>query len=156
MVMPQKPRPLHRRGCDRKLPFLRPKVLASHYEMENIVKKNLSFTEDAFVSRPKTRGDCQCSQRPCPWVGCRYHLYLEVTESGSLLFRFPHLKLWELKETCALDVAERGEKKVLEEIGLLMNLTRERVRQIEKVALKKFYERLETTNFRKTSEKEKS
>ena len=37
---------------------------------------------------------------------------------------------WDLAETCSLDVAERGGCS-LKEVGLLMNLTRERVRQVE-------------------------
>lgn len=33
------------------------------------------------VPRPTTRGDCGQEARPCPWVGCRHHLALEVAES---------------------------------------------------------------------------
>ena len=44
-------------------------------------------------------------------------------------------------ETCALDVADRG-RSSLDEIGQLMGLTRERIRQIEVVALRKMHKRL--------------
>lgn len=30
------------------------------------------------IPRPKTRGDCLDEARPCPWVGCDFHLLLEV------------------------------------------------------------------------------
>lgn len=30
------------------------------------------------VPRPKTRAACRAEARPCPWVGCRHHLLLEV------------------------------------------------------------------------------
>lgn len=30
------------------------------------------------VPRPQTRLECQLEARPCPWVGCRHHLLLEV------------------------------------------------------------------------------
>ncbi len=30
------------------------------------------------IPRPRTRGDCLAEARPCPWVGCRYHLLLDV------------------------------------------------------------------------------
>ena len=33
------------------------------------------------LPRPTTRGDCGQEARPCPWVGCRHHLLLEVAES---------------------------------------------------------------------------
>jgi hypothetical protein len=81
--------------------------------------------------RPATRASCKCSARPCPFVSCKYHLYLDVNpETGSIKLNFPHLEVWEMQETCALDVAERGGI-TLEEVGEIMNLTRERIRQVE-------------------------
>jgi DNA-directed RNA polymerase sigma subunit (sigma70/sigma32) len=47
---------------------------------------------------------------------------------------FPDKEPWELPETCALDVADRGGV-TLEEVGGWLNLTRERVRQLEVHAL---------------------
>jgi hypothetical protein len=85
--------------------------------------------------RPKTRGDCRDGERPCPFVSCRYHLYLVINPmTGSIKINFPDKNLEDLRETCALDVAEGGTL-TLEEIGDLLNLTRERVRQIENMAL---------------------
>jgi hypothetical protein len=87
--------------------------------------------------RPLYRGDCVDGPRPCPWVGCRYHLFLDETGAvGSLKFNHPDREPDELDETCALDVADRGGA-TLDEIGELMNITRERVRQIETIALTK-------------------
>jgi len=64
-------------------------------------------------------------------VSCRHHLYLEVDEEGGgIKLNFPDLEVWELPETCALDVADRGGV-TLEEVGGYLNLTRERVRQLE-------------------------
>jgi DNA-directed RNA polymerase sigma subunit (sigma70/sigma32) len=50
--------------------------------------------------------------------------------TGAITINFPDREPWELEETCALDVAERGGE-TLERIGELINLTRERVRQLE-------------------------
>ncbi len=82
--------------------------------------------------RPATRADCQqLEQRPCPWVACKFHLYLDVNpETGSIKLNFPDLEPWELPHTCSLDVAEKGGI-TLEEVGEIMNLTRERIRQVE-------------------------
>src|SRR5258708_4995108 len=81
--------------------------------------------------RPKTRAECAGQARPCPWVACKHHLYLDVNpRTGSIKLNFPELEPWELEHTCALDVAENGSK-TLEEIGEITNLTRERVRQVE-------------------------
>ena len=81
--------------------------------------------------RPRTRAECSQEQRPCPWVSCKHHLYLDINpETGSIKINFPELEPWELKNTCALDVAEKGGI-TLEEVGEIMNLTRERIRQVE-------------------------
>jgi hypothetical protein len=86
-------------------------------------------------ARPKTRGDCVDGPRPCPWVGCRHHLYLEVSEAtGRIKVAFPGAKPWHLAESCSLDVADRGEH-LLRDVGLVLNLTRERARQITDTAL---------------------
>jgi hypothetical protein len=84
------------------------------------------------IPRPRTREECSDPElRPCPWVACKHHLYLDINpETGSIKINFPDLEPWELKNSCALDVAERGGI-TLEEVGLIMNLTRERIRQVE-------------------------
>ncbi|MBA3394851.1 MAG: DNA-binding protein [Deltaproteobacteria bacterium] len=83
------------------------------------------------IDRPKTRAECGAEARPCPWVACKHHLYLDINpETGSIKINFPDLEVWELRDTCALDVAERGGI-TLDEVGLVTNLTRERIRQLE-------------------------
>lgn len=83
------------------------------------------------IPRPQTWGECREQARPCPWVGCKHHIYLDVdAETGSVKLNFPHLEVWELRETCSLDVAERGGV-TLEDLGALLNVTRERARQLE-------------------------
>lgn len=87
--------------------------------------------------RPKTRGDCRDAVRPCPRVSCKHHLYLDVNpETGTITFNFPDLEPWELSNSCSLDITERGAI-TLEEVGVVMNLTRERIRQIECAGLLK-------------------
>ena len=98
----------------------------------------LAELDAAAIERPRTRHEClqgDNAERPCPFVSCEYHLYLDVDEEhGSIKENFPDLEVWEMPETCALDVADRGGV-VLEELGALMNLTRERIRQVETKAL---------------------
>lgn len=45
---------------------------------------DLELETEPGPRRPRTRGDCEDGPRPCPWVGCRYNLMLEVTEAGGL------------------------------------------------------------------------
>ncbi len=87
--------------------------------------------------RPVVRGECVGAPRPCPYVGCRYHLYLDVhPRTGSIKYNFPHLEPHELPYSCALDVADLGGL-TLENVGELTNLTRERIRQVETMARNK-------------------
>ena len=83
------------------------------------------------IERPTNRSECKEEMRPCPWVACKHHLYLDINpETGSIKINFPELEPWEMSHTCALDVAEKGGI-TLEEVGEIMNLTRERIRQVE-------------------------
>ena len=87
--------------------------------------------------RPRKRSECLEMERPCLFVSCRFHLYLDVNpETGSLKENFPGKEPWELEQTCALDVSDRGGI-TLEEVGSIMNLTRERIRQVEVRGLEK-------------------
>jgi len=92
------------------------------------------------VRRPRTRGDCIDGVRPCPWVSCKWHLYLDVSPTGALKLNQPQRNPWELEETCVLDVAARGGE-TLERVGRLVGLTRERVRQLEEIATGKLRRR---------------
>ena len=90
----------------------------------------LLFPERGYW-RPLTRGDCSQVPRPCPYVGCKYHLYLDVQDSGNLRLGFDG-EPWEMAESCALDVADNNPDGItLEETGKILGLTRERVRQLE-------------------------
>lgn len=80
--------------------------------------------------RPTTRGECVDEPRPCPWAMCKYHLYLDVGDNGSIKFNFPDLSPAEMRYTCSLDIADQGGA-TLSEIGDIMNLSRERIRQLE-------------------------
>ena len=86
---------------------------------------------------PKVRSECVEGARPCPFVSCTHHLYLDVSaRTGAIKVNFPDLDPWEMSETCALDVSDRGGT-TLEEVGAIMNLTRERIRQVEVKGLAK-------------------
>ncbi|MEM9462528.1 MAG: sigma factor-like helix-turn-helix DNA-binding protein [Myxococcota bacterium] len=90
--------------------------------------------------RPKNRGECANVARPCPYVSCKYHLYIDVNpNTGSIKVNFPEREVWELKQSCALDVAQQGGI-TLEEVGEILNLTRERIRQVEVRGLMKLRE----------------
>lgn len=110
----------------------------SEYDRDSLAKECLGLEEEDAgdvagddIPRPRTRSEC--TVRPCPWVGCRHHLAIDVSYIGSLKVN-RHLELEQLEHTCSLDVAEQG-CATLREVGTILNMTRERVRQIETRAL---------------------
>jgi hypothetical protein len=87
--------------------------------------------------RPESREECVDGPRPCPFVSCKHHLFIDVSpRTGAIKLNFPDLEVWDMGESCALDVADRGGT-TLEDVGAIMNLTRERIRQVEVKALAK-------------------
>ena len=96
----------------------------------------LLYPENGYW-KPRTRAECADGARPCPFVSCKHHLFVDVSaKTGAIKLNFPDLDVWEMNESCALDVADRGGT-TLEDVGAIMNLTRERIRQVEVKALAK-------------------
>jgi hypothetical protein len=117
---------------------LRAKRLTAEERAE--VREIEASLAEVIALRPVVRGDCQGGERPCAFVSCRWHLYLDVSPSThSIKVNFPHLEVWEMPETCALDVADRAGK-TLEDVGEVANLTRERIRQLEDETLARLRE----------------
>lgn len=82
---------------------------------------------------PRTRGDCVDGPRPCPHYRCRHNLVVEVTKGGGIRTNFDPEAEPE-RPSCALDVADRGPHSY-EEVGVVMGVTKERIRQLEERAL---------------------
>ena len=92
--------------------------------------------------------DRDCPRGPCPRVGCRHHVYLEVKGDRTIL-NWPGRHVDELEETCSLRAAraaairrqesERHDAPAMSypEVGRLLNLTAETIRIDEKNALAK-------------------
>jgi DNA-binding CsgD family transcriptional regulator len=79
-------------------------------------------------------GGYAVAPRPCAETSCRYHLAHDLGPGRGR--RAPRMPIETMKDTCALDVAELGGQ-TLEEVASRLNITRERVRQIEEKALAK-------------------
>ncbi len=100
---------------------------------------------DEGLSDGKVPGSLACGHRvtevplrsrPCVFAACKYSLYLDVSETGSIILNFPHLEPGQMPadRSCALDLSDRGAM-TLEEVAVVTNLTRERIRQVELKAL---------------------
>lgn len=95
------------------------------------MRSGVELLDEPVVRRPRWRSECDL--RPCPYISCRYNLCADVSHAGGLqVWRDPT----DGGETCALDVAARGSL-TLDAVGKLLDVTRERVRQIETRALVK-------------------
>lgn len=90
--------------------------------------------------RPRTREQCLSIPRPCPFVGCRHHLLLEVAADGRIFKNFDFdeddewsvaVALVDMPETCSRDVAERGS---LDQraIAVVLNTTQQNVSLAER------------------------
>jgi len=116
-------------------------VRARTISVKRLTKRDLKLGRELYpdtgYSRPKVRGDCKSGVRPCPYVTCKHNLYLDVSEkTGSITLNFPDLEVSEMSESCVLDVSDASGQ-TLEYVAQLMNITRERVRQVEVIALGK-------------------
>jgi hypothetical protein len=116
-------------------------VRARTISVKRMTKRELEIGRLLFPEtdywKPRTRAECADGPRPCPYVSCKHHLFIDVSpRTGAIKLNFPDLEVWDLGESCALDVADRGGT-TLEDVGAIMNLTRERIRQVEVKALAK-------------------
>lgn len=117
-------------------------------------------TDMATHQRPRTRADCAGGPRPCPFVSCRHHLALDVSEATATtmgeqyrpvftplaLQDDPAEALRAMTHTCSLDAAEAGPL-TLEEVGEALGCTRARAQQLEVIALAKFTRRMAGVDF---------
>lgn len=125
-------------------PRRRPHSRARTISIKRLSKRELErgkmLWPEVAYERPRTRAEClhgPHAERPCPWASCKHHLAIDVNErTGSIKLNFPDLEVWEMPETCALDIADRGGI-TLEEVGEIMNVCRERIRQVETRGLAK-------------------
>ncbi len=125
---------------DRRKGRRRSKTIALKRLTRQEIQDGIELADMIGYDRPKSRLECINGPRPCPFVACKHHLYLDVNpDTGSIKLNFPDVPVWEMRETCALDIADRGGV-TLEEVGEILNLTRERIRQVEVIGLEKLRE----------------
>lgn len=110
-------------------------LAANRFRVHDLVRLRLENdreeAENPPPPRPRTRGECINGPRPCPYV-CRFSLLYEVTDRGGLKILHPDPDYD--GPSCALDVADAGAR-TLEEVSVLLNVSRERVRQLEEAGL---------------------
>lgn len=94
---------------------------------------------------PTCRSQCRDGPRPCPWVACRFHLLLDVTEDGRLKQNHGFDEhdaqsiadaLQLMPQTCSLDVADRGPHRQ-QEIGDALGLTKQSIELMELRAIQR-------------------
>ncbi|MFT5430399.1 MAG: hypothetical protein ACI9OJ_001073 [Myxococcota bacterium] len=118
----------------------RSKTIALKRLTRQEIQAGIELADMMGYRRPDSRSQCAAGPRPCPYVACKHHLYLDVNpDTGSIKLNFPDVPVWDMKQTCALDIADRGGV-TLEEVGEILNLTRERIRQVEVMGLEKLRE----------------
>jgi len=113
-------------------------------------------------------------QRPCPFVSCKNHLFVDLNQrTGGMKLNFPKFDVWQLSSMSAEELADLDDEtiKVMEsenpgstfpscsldvadvlgvtmgKVGSYLNVTRERIRQLEKSAKHKYKSELIETAF---------
>lgn len=123
-----------RKSIAKKLNKLTAKMVGTTVEEFLIGKRRYPKTD---LQRPRTRLECPTSG-PCPWVGCRHHLYLDVNPDNGTIKYNTHLPLEEMRVTCSLDVvADNNRGLTTDQVGEFFDVTGEYIRQIEIKALLK-------------------
>lgn len=107
-----------------------------HQTIDLRVREQIDIDLPEKEPLPPTREHCENGVRPCPYVSCRYNLYLDVRGDGVLRVNFPHIEPDEMIASCALDMAEDGPR-TLDQVAALMGMSKERARQLESSALVK-------------------
>lgn len=104
-------------------------------------------------------------QRPCPFVSCKHHLFVDLNQrSGGMKLNFPEFDVWQLASMSAAALVELDDETLrvmesenpgstfpscsldvsdvlgitLERVGVYLNVTRERARQLETLAQHKY------------------
>lgn len=94
----------------------------------------LVHNADAPLRRPRTHGDCEQVPRPCPFVSCRYNLYLDDIGFGRLVLNFDGAPGdMRADRSCALDIAVMTAR----EIADILGVSHRAIQQSERRALQK-------------------
>lgn len=101
---------------------------------------------DVKLNGPVFRGDCSAAGRPCPFVGCKYHL---AGFFGEWIWKKDDEEIidivFHLAETCILDIIEKSPGGVTEkEIALYTGLPAKEIDKILRKALDHVYSSNET------------
>jgi hypothetical protein len=111
---------------------------------------NPAGIDTRLPTRPTS--DLQCvklglgSAIPCPYVGCKNHLSVEVTQAGGLRTLYPHWhpKASDDEPTCSLVEARKGCRSSAD-VGKMFGVTPDRVTQIIAGAIAKLARELDAS-----------
>src|SRR5262249_33319259 len=79
-------------GAEIEDPRKRPKTMSRREMLRERRRRERAgeVVEVLDYDRPRTRAECKTGPRPCLFVSCKHHLYLDVNpETGSVKLNFP-------------------------------------------------------------------
>jgi hypothetical protein len=119
----------------RRLPLVLDPGRMSADERIEMLRTRLEYAPELAAAerdRPRTRAECERVPRPCPYVSCRWNLYLDVDEAGRIVIPDADTPIEERRYSCALDVIEDNPDGVeLTELAAITGFTREQLARIE-------------------------
>ena len=119
----------------RRLPVVLDPGRMSADERIEMLRTRLEYAAELAAAerdRPRTRAECEQVPRPCPYVSCRWNLYLDVDEAGRVIIHDGETPIDERSYSCALDVIEDHPDGVeLTELAAITCMSREHLARIE-------------------------
>jgi hypothetical protein len=104
--------------------------------MVKIMTNKIRYAE--YLYPPKHYADCMGKPEPCRHVFCEHHMVWCFIWGKKPTIRALLDKAESLKYTCVLKAVEKKQGGLtLQEVGDILGITRERIRQIEEEALRK-------------------
>jgi DNA-binding XRE family transcriptional regulator len=101
----------------------------SEAERQELLDLEAELRAEGLLDRPVTRADCVDGPRPCPWAGCRHHLFATILPSGAIKPDHPGLEVWEMEASCSLDLADQhSDGMEADEIAELLGVTDSSIR----------------------------
>ena len=111
---------------------------------DEITDDELEAADRLHQAMPRRLEECPDDDEQCPYVACRYHLWTDIVgrsvrygkQGSEREYRYEMVQTdaWGSWPTCALRAARQGPR-TLDEVGDVLGVTRERVRQIQVAAM---------------------
>jgi hypothetical protein len=116
------------------------KKTISRLIVERLAKEEKKKNPGSGEQRALPASFAQCPSGPCPYVTCKYHLYLDITFDGGIRLNFPEIEPTDMMFPCALRFAANLGEHSFDELSRYVNTKPNMLRNVFAKALRKLKE----------------